>query len=206
MSAEQDYFLKNVIIIFSPQEKQGKNSHITQKLDLWKVKYRKLYAPYHLKEGDYSFVIDGVDYRSLFLIERKYGLQELDMCISQENKMTKAKKQLTDKELRDNLEYEFARMKSNQVIEKWLFIENCGSFEQIKDYKSGYEKKKYTAGMRIYSTLSSWACNNRYGIKVECLPDKNQFANIMLNKMDYFWRNQMKIKYGDNFIKKLKNI
>ena len=129
MSPEQDYFLKNVKIIFSPQEKQGKNSHITKKLDLLGVAYEKMYAPNNLKEGDYSFIIDGIDYRFLFLIERKYGLQEVDKCIFAKNKLTKAKEELTDKELRNNLEYEFARMKINRVQEKWLFIENCESLK-----------------------------------------------------------------------------
>lgn len=204
MSEEQEYFLNNVIIIFSPQEKQGKNFHITQKLDLFGVKYQKLYKPLNLKEGDYSFIIDGVDYRTLFLIERKYGLEELNNCLNQKNILTKSKQQISDCELRDNLEYEFARMKKNNVTEKWLFIENCDSFESIKQYKSGYEKRNYTAGKYIYATLSSWACENRYGIKIECIKNKDDFATIMLNKMYYFWRNQMKIELGDNFLTKLK--
>lgn len=204
MSEEQKYFLKNVKIIFSPQEKQGKNIHITKKLDLMGVKYEKLYKPYNLKEGDYSFQIDGIDYRSLFLIERKYGLEELNNCLNQKNILTKSKQLVSDYELRDNLEYEFARMKHNNVMEKWLFIENCDSFENIKYYKSGYETRNYNAGMYIYATLSSWSCENRYGIKIACIKDKNDFANIMLNKMYYFWRNQMKIQYGDKFLSKIK--
>lgn len=206
MSEEQQFFLSNVKIIYSPQEKQGKNTHITDKLDKFKVKYEKLYAPYHLKEGDYSFVILGKDYRNLFLIERKYGLNEVLNCIMAKNKMTKAKEQISNIELRDNLEYEFARMKNNGVVEKWLFIENCNSFEDIKKYISGYEKKNITAGMYIYTTLSSWSCENRYGFKIECIPNKEDFASIMLNKMYYFWRNDMKKTYGNNFLTQIKKL
>lgn len=213
MSEEQKYFLANLKIIMSPQEKQGKNLHITNYLDKLSIPYEKLYAPRHLKQGDYSFVIDGKDYRDLFLIERKYGLEEVYMCLAQGNKNTKAKaksKATCDTigvdNIRDNLEFEFIRMIEIGVKEKWLFVENSAPFEQIKSYANGYEKKDQTAGEYIYATLSSWSCSNRYDFKILCFPNKDDFSKIMINKMYYFWRNEMKIQYGAGFLPKLKLI
>lgn len=213
MTKEQKFFIENVKIIFSPQEKQGKNQHILNKLNSYKVKYEKIYAPNNLKEGDYSFVILGKDYRNDFLIERKYGLEELQKCLGEENKETKSKKRLKElhkslgvEKLRDNLEAEFARMLKNKVCEKWLFIENCRNFEEIRSWKSGFGKNKEFAGKMIYTTLLSWSCENRYGFKICCLENKNDFARVMILKMFYFWRNCMKKEYGDNFLSKIKEI
>lgn len=206
MTAEQEYFIRNVNIIISPQEKTDKTKHITEFLTRNGVKYEKLYAPNNLKEGDYSFVIDGEDYRGKFLIERKFGIEELVGCLFSRNIQTKAKKETSDVPLRDNLEYEFARMCKKNVTEKWLFIENCHSLESIKQYSNGFEKRNITAGNMVYSTLLSWSCNNRYAIKIECVEHKSDFAKIMLNKMFYFWRNEMKIRFGDNFLSKLRKI
>ena len=211
MTDEKRYFLSNVKIIFSPQEKQGKNDHILQALTAFGVKYEKLYAPNDLKQGDYTFVIDGKDYRDEFLIERKFGLEELDKCLTDRNIDTKAKQKLASvhqsvgaDKLRDNLEAEFVRMLALGVKEKWLFIENCPSFESIRHYTNGYERRSQTAGQRIYATISSWSCANRYDFRVACLPNKADFAPVMLSKMFYFWRNSQKRQLGQNFLRKLK--
>ena len=188
---EKDFFLKNVTVILSPQEKSDKIYHITNKFDMWGVQWKKLYAPYHLKQGDYTFQIQGKDYREEFLIERKFGVEELYACLTDKNIETKAKTELCEERLRDNLEYEFARMKQIGVKEKWLFIENCRSFESIKFWMSGYERKNCTHGSIIYSTLSSWACGNRYDFKIECIP-KNDFipSNIPLPHSLILFNNQ----------------
>lgn len=195
----------------SPQEKQGKNLHITDYLDKLKIPYEKMYKPRHLKQGDYTFEIDGVDYRDLFLIERKYGLDELYMCLIQSNIKTKAKtkrQSICDEmgvdAIRDNLEFEFIRMYEIGVKEKWLFVENSLPFDEIKKHTNGFERKAQTAGEYIHATLSSWSCSNRYDFKILCFPNKNNFGKYMLNKMYYFWRNEMKIQYGADFLSKLK--
>ena len=86
---EKDFFLKNVTVILSPQEKSDKIYHITNKFDMWGVQWKKLYAPYHLKQGDYTFQIQGKDYREEFLIERKFGVEELYACLTDKNIETK---------------------------------------------------------------------------------------------------------------------
>ena len=205
MTNEKKFFLENVKIIMSPQEKQGYITHITSVLEKNNVKYEKLYAPYHLRQGDYSFVILGKDYRNEWLVERKFGLEELDKCLTDPNIETNAKQKLGI-EVRDNLEAEFARMNQIGIKEKWLFIENTESFESIKFYTNHYEKKNQTAGQRIYATLNSWACANRYNFKIVCLPKKEQFVNVLLTKAFYYWRNDMKILYGNNFLTHIKKI
>ena len=50
------------------------------------------------------------------------------------------------------------------------------------DYKNGMEKRNQTAGELIYSTLMSWSCQNRYGFKVCCVSNKNDFASILIKK------------------------
>ena len=204
MSAEKDFFLQNVKVILSPQEKQGKTTHITEFFNKWGVKWEKLYAPNHLRQGDYSFIIQGKDYRDEFLIERKFGVSELYNCITQRNIITKAKQETSTTELRDNLEYEFARMCKVGVVEKWLFIENCPSVESIKEWRSGYEQRKCTHESMVYATINSWASENRYGFKIECVPNKANVASVMLSKMYYYWRNAMKNQYGDNFLTQIK--
>ena len=206
MTEEQKFFLENVKIIMSPQEKDLYVVHITNYLNNIKVKNQKLYKPNHLKQGDYSFVILGKDYRDEFLIERKFGLAEVYPCVIAPNIMTKKKEELSEEELRNNLEYELARMCDIGVKEKWLFIENCKSFESIKNWKSGYEKRSINAGKTIYTTLNSWATANRYNFKIECLADKKDFAPIMIVKMFYYFRNDMKNVYGNNWLNKVKKM
>ncbi len=205
MTEEQKFFLENVKIIMSPQEKDLYVVHITNYLNNIKVKNQKLYKPNHLKQGDYSFVILGKDYRDEFLIERKFGLEEVYACVVASNKMTKRKEEISEEELRNNLEYEFARMCEIGVKEKWLFIEKCKSFESIKEWVSGYEQKNINAGKTIYTTLSSWCCANRFNFKIECIEDKKKFAPIMITKMFYYFRNDMKNLYGDKWLKEVKN-
>lgn len=210
MTKEQKFFCENVKVIFSPQEKQGKNDHILKMLDSYNIKYEKLYTPNHLKQGDYSFVILGKDYRDEFLIERKFGLEEIYQCLTEKNIDTKAKQDIIEvhksvgaETIRDNLEAEFVRMLALDVKEKWLFIENCNNFEDIKKWKCGYEKKNQLAGEMIYATLCSWSCANRYNFKIQCIPNIAYFASIMINKMFYYWRNEQKQLYGKNFLTKL---
>lgn len=213
MTNEQKFFLENVEIIMSPQEKDYYVVHITDYLDQIGVKWKKMYKPNHLTVGDYSFVILGKDYRNDWLCERKFALCEVDKCLTDKNKETKRKIENQDffdnlgaDAIRDNLEYELGIMCKLGVKEKWLFIEQCNDFESIKEYSSGYELKEQTAGQRIYSTLSSWSCANRYDFRIQCLPNKKQFAKILLIKMFYYWRNEMKQKYGKNFLIKIKKI
>lgn len=203
---EKEFFIQNVKVILSPQEKQGKNTHITDYLEKFNISYEKLYKPKHLKQGDYSFIILGKDYRDEFLIERKYGLNELLPCIIASNKSTKAKAELTEEELRNNLEYEFERMKQIGVKEKWLFIENCPPLEEMKEWTSGYETQKKTNGEICYTTLISWSCANRYDFKIKCLKEKEQFVIAMLNQMYYYFRNDMKLTYGKNWLTQAKRI
>lgn len=206
MTNEQKFFLENVKIIMSPQEKQGYITHITDELNKLNIKYEKLYEPFHLRQGDYSFVILGKDYRHEFLVERKFGLAELDKCLTDSDIETKSKETLGLQDIRDNLEWEFVRMNQIGVKERWLFIENTKSYESIREYSSGYEKKNQKAGERIFSTLNSWQCSNRYNFKVLCLPKKEDFVGKLLVKMFYYWRNDMKITYGKNFLTHLKKM
>ena len=216
MSEEQKYFLANLKIIMSPQEKQGKNLHITNYLDKLSIPYEKLYAPRHLKQGDYSFVIDGKDYRDLFFNRTQIWIgRSLYVFGTREQKhesQSQKAKQPCDTigvdNIRDNLEFEFIRMIEIGVKEKWLFVENSAPFEQIKSYANGYEKKKKTKqqgsiSMRHYLV---GVASNRYDFKILCFPNKDDFSKIMINKMYYFWRNEMKIQYGAGFLPKLKLI
>lgn len=212
MTPEQKIFCENVTILLSPQEKTSYITHITDNFNKWNIKYKKTYAPEDLKEGDYTFCIFGKDYRQEFLVERKFGLEEIYAGLTSENKKTKAKSLLAEKMeglgitgIRDNLEAEFGRMLVKGIDEKWLFIENCESFESILDYKNGMEKRNQTAGELIYSTLMSWSCQNRYGFKVCCVSNKNDFASILIKKMFYYWRNYMIKTYGKGFIKIIKS-
>jgi hypothetical protein len=184
---ERQYFLDNVTMLYDTREKQ--NFDLLKEFAHMGVKIRQE----TFKSADYSFYIDGADYRSEWLGERKGSLAELYGNVMASNK--------ADNNLRNNLEEECERIKSAGVTEFILFLEGCRNLSEIKHYiMPKATKQGKNAGKHLYSTLLSWSCNNRYGFKIVCALSQSELAVEMVNMAYYFWRNKMKQQYGDNFL------
>ena len=208
----KDYFIQNAIMLYDSREKE--NNEILRAFQSVGIKYeRKIGNGVAFNFGDYSFYIDGKDYRTDIIFERKGSLNELFSNINDNNEDTIRHK---NDDMRNNLEREFERMNIFQVREKWLMVEGVNNFSEIKNFKldvkkqipnendSDYKEKmrKYnyfkalsqTAGIQIYSTLLSWQCSNRHNFKMFCSKSQYDIGVEMVTICYYFWRNEMKLK------------
>lgn len=185
----KEYFLKHAVMLADTREKEN--------FELLSV-FRHFGLEYDVdtfKTGDYSFRIDGYDYKDKWLAERKGSLTELYGNVMAANK----DKQST---LRNNLEEELKRKTDGGVAEFILFVQGARNLAEIKGFtEPKADKQGKRAGQHIYATIMSWAAANRYNFKVCCQRSQAEIAAEMINYAYYFWRNDMKEKFGDNFVR-----
>lgn len=185
----KEYFLKHAVMLADTREKEN--------FELLSV-FRHFGLEYDVdtfKTGDYSFRIDGYDYKDKWLAERKGSLTELYGNVMAANK----DKQST---LRNNLEEELKRKTDGGVAEFILFVQGARNLAEIKGFtEPKADKQGKRAGQHIYATIMSWAAANRYNFKVCCQKSQAEIAAEMINYAYYFWRNDMKEKFGDNFVR-----
>lgn len=152
------------------------------------------------KIGDYSFKVDTYDYKNRWLGERKGSLNELYGNVMASNKDEEST-------LRNNLEEELQRKMDSGVEEFILFVQGVRNIAEVRDYKNNKAAKQGDrAGEHIYATIMSWACANRYNFKICCQKTQAELAFEMINHAYYFWRNDMKSKFGDNFVRILQGV
>lgn len=187
---EREYFIRNVTMLYDTREKE--NGEILGEF----AKAGLAFERATFDTADYSFRIDGVDYRDKWLGERKGCLSEIYGNVMASNVNKGAKE-------RNNLEEELQRAKDNRVKEFVLFIEGAASWTALKRFKLPYSPVGASAGKHIYSTLVSWASNNRYGFKTVLAATRAEIASEIIARAYYFWRNEMKNIYGDKFLKVL---
>ena len=90
------------------------------------------------------------------------------------------------------------------VKEFVLFIEGTRSLYEARHTRLPVAPVRGNdAGRHIYSTLLSWACNNRYGFKTVCNLSQYDLAVEMADMMYYYWRNEMIAMHGKDFLKKI---
>ena len=90
------------------------------------------------------------------------------------------------------------------VQEFILFVQGARNLAEIKGFtEPKADKQGKRAGQHIYATIMSWAAANRYNFKVCCQKSQAEIAAEMINYAYYFWRNDMKEKFGDNFVRVL---
>ena len=185
----REYFLKHAVMLVDTREKEN--------FELLSV-FRHFGLEYDVdtfKTGDYSFRIDGYDYKDKWLAERKGSLAELYGNVMAANK----DKQST---LRNNLEEELKRKTDGGVAEFILFVQGARNLAEIKGFtEPKADRQGKRAGQHIYATIMSWAAANRYNFKVCCQKSQAEIAAEMINYAYYFWRNDMKEKFGDNFVR-----
>lgn len=185
----REYFLKHAVMLVDTREKEN--------FELLSV-FRHFGLEYDVdtfKTGDYSFRIDGYDYKDKWLAERKGSLTELYGNVMAANK----DKQST---LRNNLEEELKRKTDGGVAEFILFVQGARNLAEIKGFtEPKADRQGKRAGQHIYATIMSWAAANRYNFKVCCQKSQAEIAAEMINYAYYFWRNDMKEKFGDNFVR-----
>lgn len=185
----REYFLKHAVMLVDTREKEN--------FELLSV-FRHFGLEYDVdtfKTGDYSFRIDCYNYKDKWLAERKGSLTELYGNVMAANK----DKQST---LRNNLEEELQRKTDGGVTEFILFVQGARNLAEIKGFtEPKADRQGKRAGQHIYATIMSWAAANRYNFKVCCQKSQAEIAAEMINYAYYFWRNDMKEKFGDNFVR-----
>lgn len=191
---EREYFIKNAVMLYDTREK--KNFDVLKTFEHFGIKHEQD----TFQTADYSFKIDGKDYRGEWLAERKGSLAEIYGNVM-------GKDNGTADGLRNNLEEEVKRANESGVTEFLVFLQGVNNLADVKAYtNSKATKQGDRAGQHIYSTLVSWQCNNRYGFKIVCAKTQEAVAVEMLNYAYYYWRNAMKKAYGDKFLKVLQTI
>lgn len=191
MTNEQIYFFNNVTFLVDTREKE--NYDVLREIAHFGGKFRVE----TFTTGDYSFEIDGESFKGKWLGERKGSLSEIYGNVMAKNKHS-------DHDERNNLEEELKRAHDGGVDEFVLFIQGVDNLADVKDFRlKRATKQGERAGMHIYSTLMSWCQNNRYGFRIICATEQSDLAREMIAHAYYYWRNEMKKRYGDNFLKTL---
>lgn len=191
---EREYFTKNCTMLVDTREQ--KNFDVLKTFEHYGIRYQ--FETF--STGDYSFVVGEYNYKDKWLGERKGSLNELYGNVMSGN---------LDKNstLRNNLEEELKRKVDAGVQEFILFLQGVNNLAEAKDWKNKRANKQGDrAGLHIYSTIMSWSASNRYNFKVCCQPTQEQLAVEMINHAYYFWRNDMKDKFGDRFLKILQGV
>ena len=174
---EKERFLRDVCIIIDTREK--KNTHVTDFFDAFGVKYvnRKL------SFGDYSFLVDSIDFSLLCAIERKANINELWGNITKE---------------RERFENEIGRtFQINRC--PILLIENCESREFLRSYCVPQEvmrrekRKVANIGRTICDTLDSWSSPNRYNLHVNYCRVKDDTAPLLLSIFYNYFHNYTRL-------------
>lgn len=185
----REYFLKHATMLVDTREKE--NFEVLAVFKHYGLEYEQT----TFRTGDYSFKVDTYDYKDRWLGERKGSLNELYGNVMAANKNAEST-------LRNNLEEELQRKLDGGVEEFILFVQGANNLAEIKGYtEPKADKQGKRAGQHIYATVMSWASANRYNFKVCCQRTQVELATEMINYAYYFWRNDMKAKFGDNFMK-----
>lgn len=191
---EREYFCKHCVFLVDTREQ--KNFDVLKMFKHYGIKHRLE----TFSTGDYSFEVGEYNYKGEWLAERKGSLSEIYsnvMCGNLDKTST----------LRNNLEEELQRKMQSGVKEFILFLQGVNNLAEAKEWKNSRASKQGDrAGLHIYSTIMSWSSANRYNFKVCCQPTQEQLAVEMISHAYYFWRNDMKDKFGDRFLKILQGV
>lgn len=191
---EKQYFMKHCIFFVDTREKE--NFEVLKVFKHCGIETETA----TFKTGDYSFKVGEYDYKNRWLGERKGSLNELYGNVIAGNKDAEST-------LRNNLEEELQRKMDGNIEEFILFVQGVRNLAEVKSYTNNKAVKQGNrAGEHIYSTIMSWACANRYNFKICCQKTQAELAFEMINHAYYFWRNDMKSKFGDNFVKILQGL
>lgn len=173
MAYDKKAFLKNVIVLHDSGEQE--NGHILSELDKMGVKHELVNLDY----GDYSFKAQGRDFSLSCVIERKANIDELYGNLTKD---------------RERIEREFA-LASTMANDFTLLIENCESWDYLKDYKvpewqmKAFNRKVQSIGFECYQTVNSWQSGNRYSFNTILVGDNTQTAAKILEHFYWYWRN-----------------
>lgn len=175
---EKKKFLKNVTVLVDTREKE--NKHILSAFDEYGISYQSE----KLDFGDYSFIVDGRDFRLSCVCERKAKPDEFYGNINFQSK-------------RERIEKEFNA--ASRLANKFtLLLENCPSERELKEVKltdkdvySQPNRKVLNIGKPCYETIRSWRC--RYKFDVVYIADKANTAAEMLEVFYWYYHNYKKL-------------
>lgn len=174
--SEKKEFMKRATILIDTREQ--KNDHIVNALDSYGVMHESCKLDY----ADYSFRIDGKDFSSSCVVERKASVNEIYGNIT-------ADRERIEKEL-DTI--------SRNATHCSLLLENCASWDDLKAHSITQEeadrtgRKVLNIGATCYSTLQAWRCGNRYCFSMEFVPSQKDSAARILEVFFWYWHNYKK--------------
>lgn len=169
-------FMKKVTILIDSREQV--NDHITAALSQLGIMYETRKLDY----GDYSFIVEGKDFSSACVIERKGKIDELYGNIT------------TD---RDRIEKELDVISKN-AVQCTLLLEGCKDWDYLKAFEisaEGAEKqgrKVRNIGATVYGTLQAWRLANRFNFDVEFIWEREKSAIKILELFYWYYHNYKK--------------
>lgn len=173
--SEKKDFMKKVNIIIDTREQ--KNLHIVSAFDEMGIMHESRKLDY----GDYSFQVEGKDFRGICVIERKANVNEVYSNVSSE-------RERIEKEL------DTASKNANQLT---FLIESIQDWNALKSFTlpekdMNKDRKVKNIGETCYSTLQAWKCGNRYNFSVEFVPDITKTAVKILEIFYWYYHNYKK--------------
>lgn len=180
---EKQAFCKAVTIIADSREKE--NGHILDALRTLGIRHESR----KLDIGDYSFCINGRDFATACVVERKSGAEEIYA-----NLMEKAN---GDRANRLEKELDAGNKLLNQFT---MLIETVESIDALRAYtvpawkmKASPQRIKADIGETCYASLRAWQAANRHNFRIEFVKNKEKVAARMLEEFYYYHHNYKKL-------------
>lgn len=168
---DKEKFLKKVTILIDTREQQ--NDHIVQALNAMGVQHQSC----KLDFGDYSFLLDGKDFRQSCVVERKGSVDELYSNITSD--LSRIKKELNA-----------AKIIAGGCT---MLIEGITTEQELKEYAIPYGqvlhqgRKVQDIGRIVYPVLQSFRARSRYSVDPMYALKENS-AEKLLNIFYYHYR------------------
>lgn len=173
---DKEIFLKKVTILIDTREQQ--NDHIVQALNSMGVQHQSC----KLDFGDYSFLLDGKDFRQSCVVERKGSVDELYSNIT--NDLSRIEKELLT-----------AKIIAGGCT---MLIEGVTTEQELRDYAIPCAqvlhqgRKVQDIGRMVYPVLQSFRSNSRYAVDPVYTLKENS-AQRLLEVFYYHYRGYSKL-------------
>lgn len=173
---DKEKFMKKVIVLVDTREQQ--NDHIIQTLNSMGVQHQSC----KLDFGDYSFLLDGKDFRQSCVIERKGSVDELYGNVTQD--LPRIEKELLS-----------AKIVAGGCT---MLIEGVTTELELKKYTIPHAqvihqgRKVQDIGRIVYPVLQSFKAASRYSVSPEYTLKENS-AQKILEIFYYYYRGYDKL-------------
>jgi len=176
-------FYKTVTILTDSREQE--NQHILATLDRLGVKHEMR----KLDLGDYSFVIDGRDFSTSCVVERKSGLEELYSNLMERLGGTKINRLEKELDAAHRLLTQFT-----------MVIEGVGSMDELRTFtvpewkmQASPQRVKADIGTTCWAAMRSWQAGDRYDFRIEFVKRQEDVASVLLEEFFVYFSNYKKL-------------